>query len=137
MTITFVLDRHEAIKRGLHWDLRFKLPDSKNWASFSMNKFPPSKPGEKIYIPRSPDHSEEGALFTGTIEKGEYGAGKIIREDQGECVVHKYTKTHIVVEFHGKKLKGLYHLINTSVFSKKKANFYRNIYSFFKGKITE
>jgi bifunctional non-homologous end joining protein LigD len=135
--ITFVLDKHNAIKRGPHFDLRFKIPNSENWASFSMNKFPPTKPGVKVYIPRSPDHSEEKALFTGKIEKGEYGAGTITREDQGECIVHKYSRTHIVVEFRGKKLKGLYHFINTSIFNKKKANFYRNIYSFFKGKINE
>jgi len=121
----------------LHWDLRFKLPNSENWASFSMNKFPPSKPGERIYIPRSNDHSEKEALFTGVIQKGEYGAGKIIREDQGECEVIKYSKSHIVVNFKGKKLKGIYHFVNTAVFSKSKANYYRNVYAFFKGKINE
>lgn len=133
--INFVLDRHEALKRGLHWDLRFKLPDSKNWASFSMNQFPPSESGKRIYIPRSNDHSEKEALFIGIIPKGEYGAGKIIREDQGVCIVHKNTRTHLVVEFKGKKLKGIYHFINTSVFSKQKANYYRNVYAFFKGKL--
>ena len=133
--ITFVLDRHEAIKRGKHWDLRFKLPDSKNWASFSMNQFPPNEPGKRIYIVRSNDHSRNEALFTGVIPTGEYGAGKIIREDQGDCIIHKYSKTHIVIEFKGKKLKGIYHLINTAVFSKQRANYYRNVYAFFKGKI--
>lgn len=135
--IKFVLDRHEAIKRGLHWDLRFKLPDSEKWASFSMNQRPPTEPGKRLYVPRSNDHSEREALFTGTIAKGEYGAGKIIREDQGDCNVMKHTSTHIVVDFKGKKLKGIYHFINTSVFSKKKGNYYRNVYAFFKGKINE
>lgn len=137
MSVKFVLDRHEAIKRGKHWDLRFKLPDSDKWASFSMNQRPPTEAGKRIYVPRSNDHSEEGAIFTGKIPQGEYGAGEIIREDQGDCIVHKHTKYHIVVEFKGKKVKGVYHFINTSVFSKQKANYYRNVYAFFKGKINE
>lgn len=135
--INFVLDRHDALKRGLHYDLRFKIPDSKNWASFSMNQLPPTEPGKKIYIPRSNDHSESEALFLGHVPKGEYGAGEITREEQGNCEVIKYTKTHIVVNFKGKKLNGIYHLINTSVFSKQKANYYRNVYAFFKGKIKD
>ena len=34
----FILVEHNAIKRGKHWDLRFEIPNSKNWASFSMNE---------------------------------------------------------------------------------------------------
>lgn len=135
MTIKFVLDRHEAIKRGLHYDLRFQIPNSKNWNSFSMNEFPPTEEGKRIYIVKTTEHSEENALFIGIIPSGEYGAGKIIREDQGDCIIHKYSKTHIVIEFKGKKLKGIYHLINTAIFTKKKANYYRNVYAFFKGKL--
>lgn len=131
----FILVEHNAIKRGKHWDLRFEIPNSKNWASFSMNQFPPNEPGKRIYIVKTTEHSEENALFTGVIPTGSYGAGKIIREDQGNCIIHKYSKTHIVIEFKGKKLKGIYHLINTAVFSKKKANYYRNVYAFFKGKL--
>ena len=130
----FVLDSHNAIKRGKHIDLRFSIPGSKNWVSFSMNQFPPSEPGKRIYIVRSNDHSEEGALFTGKISQGEYGAGEIIREDQGDCIVHKHTKSHMVVEFKGKKLKGIYHFVSTAIFGGKKPNYYRNVYAFFRGK---
>jgi bifunctional non-homologous end joining protein LigD len=132
MIIKFVLDRHEAIKRGLHWDLRFEIADDK-WASFSMNQRPPSEPGKRLYVPRSNDHSKEGALFVGEIPKGEYGAGKIIREDQGDCEVIKNTSAHIVVDFKGKKIKGVYHFINTSVFGARSSK--NRVYSFFKGKI--
>lgn len=129
----FVLDQHDALKRGKHWDLRFQIPDSKNWASFSMNKFPPIEINERIYIVRTNDHSEEEALFTGNIPKGEYGAGKITRVDFGKCIIQKYTNAHIVIDFKGKKLKGIYHFINTAVFSKTR-NYSKKVYAFFKGK---
>ena len=132
--IKFVLDRHEAIKRGKHWDLRFEIPNSKNWASFSMNEFPPLEPGKRLYIPRSNDHSREEALFVGKIPEGQYGAGKIIREDQGDCEVIKYYNSHIVVNFKGKKLKGIYHFVNTGVFGKKR-DYTKKVYAFFKGKL--
>jgi len=134
MESRFVLDRHDAIRRGLHFDLRIKLPDSDNWLSFSMNEFPPTEVNKRIYIVKTNLHSSEEALFTGTIKSG-YGAGKITRVDQGECIIHKYSKTHIFVEFKGKKLKGKYHLISTAIFGGKKPNYYRNVYVFFKGKI--
>ena len=133
--MSFILIKHNAIKRGLHWDLRFTIPNSKNWASFSMNKFPPSESGKRIYIPRSPDHSEEGALYTGTIPQGEYGAGKLTKEDGGDCEVVKYSNVHIVVDFKGKKLKGLYHFINAGVFGNRR-NYKSKVYTFFKGKLT-
>lgn len=132
--IKFVLDRHEAIKRGTHFDLRFKIPNSENWASFSMNKYPPLEPGERIYVPRSNDHSEKEALFTGKIPVGEYGAGTIKREDQGDCDVIKYSNSHIVIDFKGKKLRGIYHFVNVGVFGKKR-QYNKKVYAFFKGKL--
>jgi len=130
----FILVEHNAIKRGKHWDLRFEIPNSKNWASFSMNQFPPTSPGQKIYIPRSNDHSRTEALFVGKIPEGEYGAGTLKKVDGDKCEVIKYSNAHIVVDFKGKKLKGIYHFINTAVFSKSK-NYSKKVYAFFKGKI--
>jgi len=130
----FVLHEHDAIKRGKHWDLRFQIPNSKNWASFSMNTFPPTEPGKRIYIPRSNDHSEQEALFTGKIPEGQYGAGTIKEVDKGNCNVIKYTNAHIVVDFKGKKLKGIYHFVNTATFSKSR-NYSKKVYAFFKGKV--
>jgi len=134
--IKFVLDKHDAIKRGTHFDLRFSIPNSKNWASFSMNKFPPLKEGERIYIPRSNDHSRDEALFVGNIPEGSYGAGTIKRIDSGDCEVIKYSNAHIVVDFKGKKIKGIYHFINTAVFSRSR-NYSKKVYVFFKAKINE
>jgi bifunctional non-homologous end joining protein LigD len=129
----FVLDRHEAIKRGLHFDLRFSQPNSKNWDSFSMNEIPPLESGKRIYIVKTTKHTEDNALFTGTIKSG-YGAGKIIRLDKGNCNIIKYTNSHIVIDFKGKKLKGIYHFVNVGMFGRRK-QYNKKVYSFFKGKI--
>ncbi len=117
-TSKFVVHKHDAKKRGLHWDIRFKMPDSKNWASFAAYKEPSIKTGERHYITRTNDHSEKEALFTGIIPEGKYGAGKLSKWDSGSCIIHKYSNAHIVVEFKGSKLKGKYHFVNTGVFNK-------------------
>lgn len=129
----FVLDLHDAERRGKHWDLRFSIPNSKNWASFSLNEYPPKESGKRLYVPRSNDHSEKEALFIGKIPTGEYGAGEIKREDEGNCDIIKYKNSHIVVNFKGKKLKGIYHFINVGVFGKRK-QYNKKVYTFFKAK---
>jgi hypothetical protein len=114
--------------------LRFEIPNSKNWASFSMNEFPPLNPKKRLYIPRSNDHSREAALYIGKIPEGEYGAGILKKADEGKCDVLKYKNSHIVVNFKGKKLKGIYHLVNVGVFGKRR-QYNKKVYAFFKGKI--
>ena len=134
MNERFILVKHAAIKRGLHYDLRFEIPDSKNWASFSMSKYPPLESGKPVYVPRSNDHSESEALYLGDIPEGEYGAGKLTKEDSGFCDVIKFTNAHIAVDFKGKKLKGVYHFVNVGVFGRKK-DYQNKVYKFFKGKL--
>jgi len=128
----FILVKHEAIKRGLHYDLRFKMPNSPNWISFAMNKLPPDKPGEKLSIVRTTDHSEKEALFTGKIPEGEYGAGKLTKLDGGNCEILKFKNSSITVIFKGKILKGKYYFINAGVFNRRDYN--KKVYIFFKAK---
>lgn len=129
----FILVKHEALKRGLHYDLRFQMPNSKNWASFALNELPPSEFGKRIYVPRTTDHSEKEALFIGTIPEGEYGAGKLTKVELGNCDVIKFTNAHIIVNFKGKKISGTYHFINAGLFGRKR-NFKQKVYAFFKAK---
>ena len=133
MNERFILVKHDAIKRGLHFDLRFQIPNSKNWASFSMSKYPPLEPSKPVYVPRSNDHSESEALFIGNIPEG-YGAGKLTKEDDGLCDVIKFSTAHIAVDFKGKKLKGVYHLVNVGVFGGRR-DYKNKVYKFFKGKL--
>lgn len=129
----YILVKHEALKRGTHYDLRFEIPNSKNWASFALNELPPTEPGKRIYIPRTTDHSSHDALYLGKIDEGEYGAGILIKIESGNCEVIKFTNSHIIVNFKGKKLRGNYHFINAGLFGKKR-NFKQKVYSFFKAK---
>lgn len=127
----FIVVEHHANRARLHFDLRFQMPKSKNWASFAVRKGIPTVPGKKHLAIRTHDHSKSEALFIGTIEKG-YGAGKLKKWDDGNCIIHKYSPSHIAIEFKGRKLKGIYHLISTGVVDR---NYKRQTYFLFKGKI--
>jgi len=127
----FIVVEHDANKARLHFDLRFQMPKSSNWASFAVRKGIPTKPGLKHLAIRTHDHSRAEALFIGTIKQG-YGAGKLKKWDNGACIIHKYSPSHIAIEFKGRKLKGIYHLISTGVVDR---NYKRQTYFLFKGKI--
>jgi bifunctional non-homologous end joining protein LigD len=126
----FVVMKHEAKRARLHYDLRFVMPNSKVWASFAVRKEIPLVPGPKVLAIKTHDHTEEEALFTGTIEQG-YGAGKLSVWDSGECNVIKFAPGHIQVDFKGHKVKGIYHLINTGVANRR---YNENTFMLFKGK---
>ena len=130
-TSEFIIVDHEALRAGYHQDLRFQIPKSKMWASFAVRKGVPLSPGIKVLSIRTHDHKKDEALLTGTLKSG-YGAGKFKEWDRGKCVIHKYSVSHISIEFKGKKLKGLYHLVNIGVVDK---NFKGLQYFLFKGKI--
>jgi hypothetical protein len=126
----FVIMKHEAKKAGLHYDLRFQMPRSKDWASFAVRKGVPTKLGVKVLAIRTTIHSEKEALFTGNIKDG-YGAGKLTKWDSGFCIILKYSDKHTVIEFKGLKIKGIYHLLSTGVADK---DFNKPTYFLFKGK---
>lgn len=128
----FIIVEHDAKKARLHWDVRFKMPKSRNWASFAVRKGVPLKPGQKVLAARTHDHSEKEALFIGTIKSG-YGAGTLKKWDSGSCIIHKFGPGHILVDFKGRKVKGIYHFISTGVMDK--TQFKRKQYMLFKGKI--
>jgi len=128
----FVVMEHKAKKAGLHYDIRFKMPDSNMWISFACRKIPPTTLGKKVMVVRTHDHSEKEALLVGKIESG-YGAGELKKWDSGSCEIQKFTpKRHMVVTFKGSKLKGTYHFLSTGVFSKEDKG---ETYLFFRGKV--
>ena len=128
----FIIVKHEAKRAGLHYDLRFQMPNSQNWASFAVRKGVPTSPGQKVLAIRTHDHTAKEALMLGTIESG-YGAGKLSKWDDGSCIIHKYSSAHMAIEFKGRKVKGIYHLISTGVIRKKE--FKSKQYLLFKGKM--
>ena len=127
----FIIVKHNAIKAGKHFDVRFEIPNSNKWISFACRKIIPTQPGVKILAVRTHDHSQKDALFTGKIESG-YGAGTLKRWDGGSCNIIKYSSSHISIDFKGNKIKGIYHLINTGVIDK---DYKGRKYMLFKGKI--
>jgi len=134
--VPFVVHLHYAKKAGKHSDLRFKIPGSRNWASFAVPKGVPLQPGIRALAIRTHNHTEKEALFTGDIPPGEYGAGRLEVFDQGLAKLSKYTSAHIAIIFQGKKVKGLYHLISIGVVDNK---YKQQQYMLFKSKqeITE
>jgi len=126
----FIVVEHHAIKARLHFDLRFKMPNSKSWMSFAVRKGVPLNPGSKVLAVRTHDHSEKEALFLGKIDEG-YGAGELKLWDKGDCEIVKFGTGHIVIKFMGKKVKGLYHLVSTGVINR---DYKRQTYILFKGK---
>ena len=127
----FIVVEHHALRAGTHWDLRFKIPGSSNWASFAVRKGIPLEPGKRVLAMRTHDHSESEALFLGKIPEGEYGAGELKKWDDGSCEVLKYTSPHITIKFNGKKVDGTYHLVSLGVVH---ANFKEKSYLFFKSR---
>jgi len=109
----FAIHFHEAKRAGNHYDIRFQMPDSKNWDSFATKKeIPLHENDDKILVFRTRIHSEKEALFTGVIDDG-YGAGKLTLWDSGDIIIEKYNPRHIIVVFKGKKIKGRYHFLSS------------------------
>lgn len=126
----FIVVEHHAKRAGLHYDLRFKIPGKNIWMSFAVRKGVPLDYGKKVLAVRTHDHSTEEALFLGKLESG-YGAGELKKWDDGSCDVLKMTESHILIDFKGRKLKGVYHMINTGVINK---DYNGKSYMLFKGK---
>lgn len=130
----FVVMEHHAKKAGLHYDLRFQKPDDpKNWLSFAIRKGVPLQMGTKVLAIRTNIHSEEEAMFLGTIDDG-YGAGVLKLWDKGECDIIKYSEYHMVINFKGRKVKGIYHFVTITKINKMRNKGHRRSYLFFKGK---
>ncbi len=131
MNSQFVVMKHSAKKAGLHYDLRFRIPGKKDWDSFAIRKGIPLKISDKRMVIRTTWHTEEEALFTGEIKSG-YGSGFLEIEDQGNCEIIKYKQNHIVINFSGSKLNGIYHFISMASIGKSEKD---KTYLFFKGKM--
>lgn len=128
----FVIMEHDAKRARLHWDLRFKMPNSQLWASFAVRKGVPTEVGKKVLAVRTHDHTTKEALYTGVISTG-YGAGRLKKWDEGNCEIEMFKPSHIVIRFFGSKIKGLYHMISTGVINKR--DFKKKQFMLFKSKI--
>jgi DNA ligase D-like protein (predicted 3'-phosphoesterase) len=114
----FVVQEHQA--RSHHFDFRLEVDGVlKSWA---VPKGPSTDPRAKRLAMAVEDHPLDYADFEGVIPKGEYGAGAVIVWDRGtyhNLTEHDGTKKpvaqaledgHLLIELHGRKLKGGYAL---------------------------
>jgi DNA ligase D-like protein (predicted 3'-phosphoesterase) len=119
----FVVQKHRA--RGEHYDFRLEVGGVlKSWA---VPKGPSTDPREKRLAVRVEDHPLEYATFEGVIPAGGYGAGAVIvwdtgtyrnvtrRDGQEVPIEQALDDGHVVVELHGRKLRGQYALTRTDV----------------------
>ena len=117
----YVIQKHAATH--LHFDLRLEMDGVlKSWA---IPKEPPTTPGVRRLAVQVEDHPLDYAGFEGEIPEGEYGAGTVQIWDKGTYETEKWDETGIIVNIHGSKLNGWYHLIK---FKKEE-----NAWLFFKG----
>jgi bifunctional non-homologous end joining protein LigD len=110
----FVVQLHHARRR--HYDLRLQVGDVlKSWA---VPKGPSFDPKVKRMAVEVEDHPLEYATFEGEIPKGQYGAGHVVRFDEGTWTTEappeaQLEKGDLRFELFGEKLRGEWRLVRT------------------------
>ncbi|MGC1854977.1 MAG: non-homologous end-joining DNA ligase [Candidatus Aquirickettsiella sp.] len=111
--LIYIIQKHAA--SHLHYDLRLELKGVlKSWA---IPKGPSLDSSIKRLAVHVEDHPIEYAKFEGIIPKGEYGGGTVMLWDVGTWVCEAvdanfaYKKGHLSFILKGKKLKGVWNLV--------------------------
>ncbi len=106
----FVVQEHHA--RRLHWD--FRLEKDGVGVSWAVPKGIPPDPKQNHLAVHVEDHPLDYFKFAGEIPKGEYGAGTVKIWDEGTYEPVKWTDREVMIDLHGKRLKGRYVLFQTN-----------------------
>lgn len=118
----FVIQKHDASQ--LHYDFRLEMGGV--LVSWAIPKGPSSDSSVKRLAIHVEDHPIDYIHFEGIIPKGQYGGGTVMVWDTGTFFVEgnedyreserllkkMHKEGNIKIEMHGKKMKGLYHLIH-------------------------
>jgi len=105
-----VIQEHHA--SSLHWD--FRLEHDGVLASWALPRGLPVSPDTNHLAVQVEDHPLEYGKFSGTIPKGEYGAGTVSIWDRGRYDCEKWRPQEIMVVLHGKRAVGRYVLFPTN-----------------------
>jgi len=104
----YVIHEHfRKAKRKIHWDIRIVRPGKRKVWSFAIPKARLPKKGEKLLVIRTIDHSMDIMNKEGTLKNKD--TLKVI--EQGECVIARYTPSHISMIFKGKIARGHYSFV--------------------------
>lgn len=87
--VGFIDQLHDAIRAKRHHDIRIGSPEL-GLLSWVARKGLPG-PGEKHLAVRQPLHSYDYGSFEGEIPKGQYGAGTVKKQEQGQALITKVT----------------------------------------------
>ncbi|MDQ3879358.1 MAG: hypothetical protein M3290_13575, partial [Actinomycetota bacterium] len=111
---TFVIHQHHATR--LHFDLRLEMLNGKTpvLVSWAVPKNLPYKPGEVHLAVHVEDHPFEYGSFSGTIPKGNYGAGEVRIFDNGTYEVLEQEPGKVTFRLNGRRMRGVWHLFKTS-----------------------
>lgn len=132
----YVLQEHDALKAGLHYDLRIQIPKQRVLASWALPKHKlPINIGERVLAVRTNDHSHVW-LYTDEmkIPVGNYGAGTIKTIEKGNFEVEGWSDRYITFNCKDKLINGRFALIK---FDGKKKNDEMNLWMFIKIKEKE
>ena len=115
---------HDALKAGLHIDLRMQYPNKNKLASWALPKAMfPEKTGISLLAVKTDDHDMKQLNKTNVnIPVGNYGAGKLKLEQRGHCIVHKWTDDTIIFEINDGKINGKFVLVKRKGKNKKSVN---------------
>ncbi|MFN2387983.1 MAG: non-homologous end-joining DNA ligase [Actinomycetota bacterium] len=107
---TFVIHQHHATR--LHFDLRLEMMNGKTpvLVSWAVPKNLPQRPGVASLAVHVEDHPFEYGSFSGTIPKGNYGAGEVRIFDRGTYEVLEQAEGKLTFRLRGDRLRGVWHI---------------------------
>lgn len=110
---TFVIHQHHATR--LHYDLRLEMlnGDTPVLVSWAVPRNLPWTPGEVHLAVHVEDHPFEYGSFSGTIPKGQYGAGEVRIFDSGTYELLEQEPGKLTFRLNGERMHGVWHLFKT------------------------
>jgi hypothetical protein len=112
--VRYIIHQHDAVRAGLHLDLRFQQPNSNLIVSFAIPKAEiPQNIGDKVLAIKVEDH---GQYFLNvdnmSIPKGQYGHGEMKMIQKGRMILEGFSPDYITFRMpEGKHMNGRFALI--------------------------